>query len=622
MRFGKKRSPAAVGRGTLKPTQASVSNRATEPVRPDTPLPFEPEEENVVSPQDDISQISGDPIQQLFTTLGKFHRHLNKAQHAPDGAGWCDECMNELMVGLEISIAREWTPIKDALIDAARILHSYEEAGKAGMCVSFLKDSYELLSLMVGDLIVDTVRAGVKQKWREHYMRAVAELESRGIPLVEDEEREVAEPPPVTPNCTPAPPPEKHSSPEIKEEQEPEKEDENKHDHQDAEETTDDAAQKLAADLDSMSFDMPAFSDTAASDDAPNDDKTEGGIVPFPSTSKQEDTPFEESPVNDVLEEQDLLKLDGLQSSEKEELPQEEAADKIEKEVAQKESEATPPETEYPVKIQREETPKDETPPETNADETATETEPAEIAAQPEKSPPTQASNMPPQKNEATEALLQRVQAALTSGDTRNTKAMALELAVAMAQLEHEQARQDLASSEQLLLENKRVIEQNEAKVIQMENDLLRTEELLEARDSECSANREGINALDEEIGALSSELADIDAQIVTLQQKRVEQQNRIDNKRTEHEEAIAAESRTRTELEALNQETETIKEHLEEARKEARASHGKQRDIEVEILRAQEEMEARRLSLETIENTLNPGKAVSPKEAESESLL
>ena len=74
------------------------------------------------------------------------------------------------------------------LFDTARVLHSYEQV-TAGQCVPFSR-YYELLSLMVGDLIVDTVRVGVKQKWREHAMRAVEELESRGIALVEDEERE------------------------------------------------------------------------------------------------------------------------------------------------------------------------------------------------------------------------------------------------------------------------------------------------------------------------------------------------------------------------------------------------------------------------------------------------
>ena len=121
---------------------------------------------------------------------------------------------------------------------------------------------------------------------------------------------------------------------------------------------------------------------------------------------------------------------------------------------------------------------------------------------------------------------------------------------------------------------------------------------------------------------AMAAELADIDAQIAALQQKRKEQLNRIENKQAEQEEAIDAESRAQTEMEALNQETETIREQLEEARDEAHNQHAGRRAIELDIIRAQEEMESRRLSLAAIERTLNPNNDAPPVFEESDSLL
>lgn len=580
----------------------------------------------MASIQDDLSQVSGDPIQQLFTTLGKFHRQLNKAQHAPNGEGWCDECMNELMAGLEISIAREWTPIRDALIDTARILHSYEQVGKAGLCVPFLKDSYELLSLMVGDLIVDTVRAGVKQKWREHYTKAVGELQSRDIPLVEDEGHETSSPSLAK---APAPQPTIEQPVTSTEKQATviaptEESDESK-------ETPDQVSQKLAAELDDIEFDLPPLSEKLSEEVKDKEFETSGDILAFPASSKEEETPFEEAPEQDSLEEKDLLKLDGFETAPEEQAPAD-TDDRLKDEAVTK-NEAAAPENEEPGTDVRNDA-KQEKPeevqtdlltpeePTDNLDRHTASPEPPTAAVEKKTAAPEQGSKVARSAEEAHAALLQRVQAAITSGDTRNTKAMALELAVAMARLEYEQAREDLAAAEQLLLENGRVIEQGQAKVAQMENDLLRAEELLAARDGERNANREQIDAIDEELSALSAELADIDAQIVALQQKRVEQENRIKNKTEEHEAAIDTESRTQTELESLAQETDSIRDNLENARNDVRRRNTERRSIELDIVKAQEEVEMRRLSLSTIENTLHPGNTPPVQEPQGETLL
>lgn len=101
---------------------------------------------------------------------------------------WTDECMNQLIAGIELAAAEGWDGIQEALTDTARVVQSYEESGQANLCVPFLQDSYEILCLMVGDIIVDNVRSGVIQKWRGRYAQAIEELHRAGLSLIRDEE--------------------------------------------------------------------------------------------------------------------------------------------------------------------------------------------------------------------------------------------------------------------------------------------------------------------------------------------------------------------------------------------------------------------------------------------------
>ncbi|HNT88308.1 MAG TPA: hypothetical protein PKL84_10635, partial [Candidatus Hydrogenedentes bacterium] len=152
----------------------------------------------------------GDPTHRLLTALGRFQRQVARAESGAAQEQWCDECMNQLITGIELSMEQNWSNVAQALTDTARVLHSYERLERARECVAFLQDSYEILCLMVGDLIVDNVRSGVTKKWRDRFQRAVEEMRDLGIPLVEDEEEEepetqprpapvAQEPPPVAP---------------------------------------------------------------------------------------------------------------------------------------------------------------------------------------------------------------------------------------------------------------------------------------------------------------------------------------------------------------------------------------------------------------------------------------
>ena len=132
----------------------------------------------------------GDPTQQLGTALGRFHRYVMKGQAGAPQEFWSDDCMNQLAAVIEIAISENWMHLVEALTDVARILQSYENAGCARQCVPFLIESYEILSLMVGDLMVNNTGSGVMEKWRERYRNAVDELTSTGLALVLDDDHE------------------------------------------------------------------------------------------------------------------------------------------------------------------------------------------------------------------------------------------------------------------------------------------------------------------------------------------------------------------------------------------------------------------------------------------------
>ncbi|MBI5095180.1 MAG: hypothetical protein HZB26_22440 [Candidatus Hydrogenedentes bacterium] len=135
---------------------------------------------------DDTGAGGGDPTQRLLTALGRFQRHVARAEAGAPQETWSDECMNQLIAAFEIAKNENWNDVVEALTETARVLQTYEDSGCAHDCVPFLADSYEILCLMVGDLIVGSVRSGVMEKWRRRYERAVSDIGAAGLKLVED----------------------------------------------------------------------------------------------------------------------------------------------------------------------------------------------------------------------------------------------------------------------------------------------------------------------------------------------------------------------------------------------------------------------------------------------------
>ncbi|GMW01070.1 MAG: hypothetical protein AMXMBFR84_22070 [Candidatus Hydrogenedentota bacterium] len=207
MRFGKRsRNPLLWGRREQNTAEAQA-DAVHVPEMDDPPLPsadapsFQdaPVADNVVPMRESTRQLKeermnrtapagNEPTQRLLTALGRFQRQYLIAQDGAPQDRWSDECMNYLISAVEISIEQGWSDLVESLTETARILQSYEDVGRANQCVPFLTDSYEILCLMVGDLIAGRVRPAVIQRWRARYQEAVEDIRDAGIPLVRDED--------------------------------------------------------------------------------------------------------------------------------------------------------------------------------------------------------------------------------------------------------------------------------------------------------------------------------------------------------------------------------------------------------------------------------------------------
>ncbi len=129
----------------------------------------------------------GGPVQQL---LGVLSTMRETAQSVVDGRAsrlWADECMNHLILGVEVSLGQGWNDLVDAFTDAGRILQSYENGGKAGQAAIYLVEAYEILCALVTDAMSGTSQPALAAQWRTRYQKEVAALEMAGFVLVTDD---------------------------------------------------------------------------------------------------------------------------------------------------------------------------------------------------------------------------------------------------------------------------------------------------------------------------------------------------------------------------------------------------------------------------------------------------
>ena len=507
--------------------------------------------------------IKGDPTQHLLTALGRFQRQVARAEHGVPDAVWADECMNQIIAGIEIAIAQEWDGVQEALTDTARILHSYEQAGQAHACVSFLQDSYEILCLMVGDLIVDNIRSGVLQKWRAHYQRGVDDLLRAGIPLVEDEEEE-----------------------ELEAETAPKASPSAMHTHEEyAASAASTGLDEIEPEADDMPpaeppFEMPeaeSWREEAATAETVAPDKVLADESPFSFPEETRETmpdmratPSAEAPVEtpDIPEEsEDIFTAsaapqDNMVTHGEPEAEEEELADSM---------------MELPEK--------EEPPKESATPDFAPEEEDAAISEE--------------------DDLFRSVQQAMARGAVSEAKRMALRLAARIAQMEVEQDRQKMAVAEKRLQEFAAAIEAAREEARRAEH---RTEDI-EARavqcDQEMQEHRQRIAELRDKAAAAQKRIEAVEAQIRELEAQRDAMLAEAADVGGELEEAVAAESRLQTDLDGLADMESAARESAALARRNLEAMESERKDREAEAALARAQLEERFKSAEEIDRTL-----------------
>ncbi len=168
----------------MKHSQSLSEDMPEDVVEAGEEMPEPPAEES----ERGIPHMSADPINDISAAMNRFQRLLSQARFATSGSEWVEKCMNELAIGIEIAMECDLIPMRDALIDTARILHSYDTAGRWDESLPFLNNSYGVLSIMVGDIIVDKIQTSLVRRWKVLYQKAVEELDKRGIPLAKDDE--------------------------------------------------------------------------------------------------------------------------------------------------------------------------------------------------------------------------------------------------------------------------------------------------------------------------------------------------------------------------------------------------------------------------------------------------
>ncbi len=639
VRFGKKtRNLAAAGRRFF-------GERATN----DTPSPLAPaptpedtyDEEMVMTPPaPEESMVAGDPTQRLLTSLGRFQRQVNRAEEGAPQENWCDECMNQLIVGIEIALNEGWADVKEALTDTARVLQTYEDAGMAADCVAFLKDSYEILCLMVGDLIVDNVRSGVMKKWHERYERALNDLATLGLTLVDDE------------------------STRDRESQGDDVEDLTRHEF----ETPDPFAQEAAPEpapkpagangsafdeligggagtfgestpLDQVSDEMPAHDVDPFSDppESPSpfgtvaDEAHDEELTAAPKLDEfvgQADAPTGEADYslsNDFTADEPADTPDAPSIFDAEESPATPATaaedelfgtafggeqdEAVEAPVAEEPSveSATDPVEETPI----DEAPADEAP----VEETPVESAPAaelpveEITPEPvveEAAPVAPAPPAEPEPEPGTpEALWKTAQQAMALGNVSDAKVFALQLAANMARLEAEQVAAKAQDIKAQIDANVEEVTHAEQAVSDAEERLRALEEQIAQSQQDFDGKREHVQQLREEVAGVEGAVADLDRQIAELEARREEERQRLAERQTTLDDTLAEESRMQAEIDALQEEEGGARENLDSARERVEKLHARGGTHEADLEAIHKELANRESSVADIEKTI-----------------
>lgn len=193
MRFGRKnkhrlRTGVAISNETRSNQAGTVASEERNALLDSAPSPLDD-----AQPEDAYSALQPvDPTQLLLTALGGFQRQLTNAGTEAGNELWAHDSMDYLVTGVEVAVQQGWSDVIEALTETGRVLQTYENAGRVVECLPFLNDAYEILCLMVGDLIVDDIRSGVRDKWRSRHERVLEEVQAAGLRLIQDSDEDVS----------------------------------------------------------------------------------------------------------------------------------------------------------------------------------------------------------------------------------------------------------------------------------------------------------------------------------------------------------------------------------------------------------------------------------------------
>jgi len=562
------------------------------------------EEDNAMTPPpQEESMVAGDPTQRLLTALGRFQRQVSRAEEGAPQEAWCDECMNQLITGIEIALNEDWADVKEALTDVARILQTYEDEDRAEQSIGFLKDSYEILCLMVGDLIVGNVRSGVMRKWQDRYERALDELADAGLTLVDDEaagDRESqsdrdAYDPSTAETLDPSP--------------------DNDFDNM--------LDQGFGANITDSVFDDGDRHGNAFAT-APED--------PFAPLNRDDASPFGEleitaAPAQTAASLPSLDELLGRPVAESDHLEDENGETKT-MDLSEDFTADTDASVQENIRLSPEPAPTppavEEAVPDTlfaetsgdsieldfgsgNAVETEAEPEPEPEPEPVRPAPPVAKVPTPSAEPEpgTPEALFFTAQRAMAQGNLGDAKVFALQLAANMAKMEADQVAGRIAIIEADIAHNSHAIATGEAAVGEAEHRVQQLEEQVALCQREFEAKREQIAQLRDEAAAVETSIEDLNRQIAELEARRDAEVERLSNYQTSLDDNLSEESRMQSELEALSEEESGSRENLDGARdhvlvlQQTGAAHA------ASLQAAQAELEQRRASVVDIENTI-----------------
>lgn len=677
MRFGKRsKGWAAAGRRFFGDGDALAT--ADLPVL--DPAVIEHEDDTMAATTADEPLISTDPTQRLLTALGRFQRQVQSAESG-GGDAWADECMQQLISAIEIAIGEGWDDIREALTDTARILQTYEDAGRARNGLPFLQDSYEILCLMVGDLIVGNVRSGVLQKWRERYDIAVAAVLDEGLSLVDDDTATGAGDAADAPAATATYPPEVLGfEPEAGSAPDPEEALLEDSPFVELPEYTPPAADPplamdLDAEIDAAPFDPPGAHEAEAAEytalpsldeimaeaawPAAETESGGGGIAEDDGEATlgaevmeqlSAETPFDAlEPAAEAMDQDDTATPAPLEEPEDEgfilePLSQEaprgaDAADPLEEEEDEDDgSDLYVPvideasiEDETPVWIGETEDASPQTMPEDDGardrvdalDIAALDMDAPEDAGE-EEVEATAADGAPAPipaptlPADPSEALLATAQAAMRAGKVADAKRLALQLAANMARLEAEQAADDLKRLEARLAEDAREIAAGEASVADCQKSLQDHEWHIGEREGAIQEQDGRLAGLRGDLEGIEAGIADLDAQIRALQERRGDEAKRAAGVRDAIGAAEREEAELRGDLESLLAAKAEATDALEAARARVAALQDARQRHEADLRLAEAAVREREAAVEEIERTLGgTGRAAEGPQAD-----